>query len=123
MVVVAQPQFCQNRFTLVFICLLAHLCLFREILADGNTFHDLLQNGCILAEHRILRQISHTNTAGTGDGSAVGKVQSGNNFKQGGFSGSVNTNQTDFISLVDCKGTSIQKLAVAVTFGKVFCVE
>ena len=52
-----------------------------------------------------------------------GKVQSGNNFKQGGFSGSVNTNQTDFISLVDCKGTSIQKLAVAVTFGKVFCVE
>ena len=123
LLIVPKTQLVEDAFALVFVRLLDDLGIFGSFLVDGNALHHLLQDGGFAVKQRVLGKIGDANTAGAGDDAAVRWVDARHHLEQGGFSGPIDANQSDFFPFADGKRAAVQQLAFAVSFIYFFCTE
>ena len=81
---------------------------------------NLCQDGNIWVEFRGLRQVFDAFAAIDADFSCVGSILPGHNAQQRGFSGAVNTDDTDFVTVLDAEVDFFKKGLDTVGFFKVY---
>ena len=91
---------------------------FRRQIADC-----LLQHGLFRIADRSLRQIADADAAGENDLAGICVLHARRDPQQGGFSGAVDADQADLVTLVDGVGKMRQQGGYGIGFGDIGCVQ